>query len=151
MDIETLGQVEGINASSEEARPGGALGKDEFMSLLVAQMSNQDPLEPMDSQATIAQLAQFSALEQMQNVSVQLSNMRRETALINSMLLKDRTVTAQLEGGEEITGIVEKVSWGLDGVVLTIGGQDYKMQNLVSLSIAEEQVQAPLVEEPVVV
>lgn len=150
MQTEPVAQIEGINISSEEAAPGGALGKDEFMNLLIAQMTNQDPLEPMDSQATIAQLAQFSSLEQMQNISVQLSSMRRETALINSMLLKDQTVVAQLEGGEEVTGSVEKVAWGADGVVLTIGGQDYKMKNLVSLSLVDPLVEEPQVVEPVI-
>ena len=45
------------------------LGKDEFLKLLVAQLENQDPMEPMDDTEYIAQLAQFSTLEQMQNMN----------------------------------------------------------------------------------
>ncbi len=46
------------------------LGKHDFLQLLVAQMRHQDPLKPMEDREFIAQLAQFSALEQMMNVSL---------------------------------------------------------------------------------
>ncbi len=45
------------------------LGKDDFLVLLMAQMQNQDPLEPMSNEESIAQLAQFSTLEQMNNIA----------------------------------------------------------------------------------
>lgn len=45
------------------------LGKDDFLKLLVTQMANQDPLNPMKNEDFIAQLAQFTSLEQMQNVA----------------------------------------------------------------------------------
>jgi flagellar basal-body rod modification protein FlgD len=51
---------------------GGAMGKDQFVKLLVAQMSNQDPLNPMDGQQMAAQLAQFSSVEQLININSKL-------------------------------------------------------------------------------
>ncbi|HDL01234.1 MAG TPA: hypothetical protein ENH23_03265 [candidate division Zixibacteria bacterium] len=45
------------------------LGKDDFLELLMAQLQNQDPLEPMSNEESIAQLAQFSTLEQMNNIA----------------------------------------------------------------------------------
>lgn len=48
---------------------GDNLGKDEFLKILIVQMQNQDPLNPMDDKEFIAQMAQFTALEQMQNVA----------------------------------------------------------------------------------
>ncbi len=49
------------------------LGKDDFLKLLITQMQYQDPLNPMDNTEMVAQLAQFSALEQMQNVATSTS------------------------------------------------------------------------------
>jgi flagellar basal-body rod modification protein FlgD len=151
VDINTATQIEGINASKEDAAPGGALGKDEFLNLLMAQMRNQDPLDPMDSTASIAQLAQFSALEQMKNVSSEVGALRRESGIMQSVLLKDRLVLAQLEGGVEVTGVVQKVTWGPDGIVLTINGVDYPMNSMQSLSLTETAAVAPEGTEPAVV
>jgi len=54
---------------------GGAMGRDEFVKLLVAQMSNQDPLNPMDGKELATQLAQFSSVEQLLNVNSKLDEM----------------------------------------------------------------------------
>lgn len=65
-----------IGASVATASSSGAvLGKDEFLELLVAQLQNQDPLNPSDPTEFTAQLAQFSSLEQLFNVNENLSGM----------------------------------------------------------------------------
>jgi len=49
--------------------PSSELGKDEFMKILMAQLQHQDPLSPMDDREFISQMATFSSLEQMMNMS----------------------------------------------------------------------------------
>ncbi len=51
------------------------LGKDAFLQMLVAQLKNQDPLNPMDGTAFVAQLAQFSSLEQLQNLNTAMGSL----------------------------------------------------------------------------
>ncbi|OGV68548.1 MAG: hypothetical protein A2283_20035 [Lentisphaerae bacterium RIFOXYA12_FULL_48_11] len=125
------------NSVPANTAPGGALGKDEFLQLLMEQMKNQDPLDPMKSTDTIAQLAQFSSLEQMKNLNATFEGFRKEDALVQSMLLKGNTVQATLVGGESVEGEVESVVWGSDGMTLTINGTSYPMSGLTSLSLAE--------------
>ncbi|MEO8212777.1 MAG: flagellar hook capping FlgD N-terminal domain-containing protein [Myxococcales bacterium] len=61
--------------STETRQGSNKLGKDEFLKLLVAQLANQDPTKPQDSSQFVAQLAQFSALEQQQNTVSRLDTL----------------------------------------------------------------------------
>lgn len=68
------------------AVPGGTMGKDDFMKLLITQMTHQDPLSPQDSSQMASQLAQFSALEQMTSINQTLASQSGATsALAGSM------------------------------------------------------------------
>lgn len=53
---------------------GGAMGKDQFVQLLITQMKNQDPMNPMDGKDLAAQLAQFSSVEQLININAKLDS-----------------------------------------------------------------------------
>jgi len=61
-------------ASAQAAAPGGALGKDQFLKMLIAQLQNQDPMNPMQGDQMAAQLAQFSSLEQLQQINQTLTD-----------------------------------------------------------------------------
>lgn len=60
------------------------LGKDEFLNLLVTQLQNQDPLNPMDSTAFTSQLAEFSSLEQLHNVNTNLQTLQTSQAAVEN-------------------------------------------------------------------
>ena len=62
------------------------LGKDAFLQILIAQLQNQDPTDPMDDKEFISQMAQFSSLEQMQNMTTAMENLltsQEETQLMS--------------------------------------------------------------------
>lgn len=65
----TIQQIIDENAANVGNRDTGDLGKDDFLNLLVTQLRYQDPLNPTDDKEFIGQMAQFSALEQMQNLN----------------------------------------------------------------------------------
>jgi flagellar basal-body rod modification protein FlgD len=65
-----------LSSTYTAERSGGksSLGKDDFLKILIAQLQNQDPLNPMEDKEFISQMASFSSLEQMTNMSTQLSD-----------------------------------------------------------------------------
>ena len=87
--------VDGVTYTAEayaatqktETKKNDDLGKDAFLQLLVAQLKNQDPLDPQDNSSYIAELAQFSALEQMTNVSTHLEDLNKVVGNIDTSVL----------------------------------------------------------------
>ena len=72
-----LGAFLNENAIKEEPRNDQELGRNEFLKLLVAQLENQDPLSPAENGEFVAQLAQFSSLEEAQNLDLRRRERRR--------------------------------------------------------------------------
>lgn len=71
-------------ALTQTTGSGGSLGKDEFLTLLVTQLRYQDPLSPMENEAFVAQLAQFSSLEQMQALNAKIDASTLLTQSLNN-------------------------------------------------------------------
>jgi flagellar basal-body rod modification protein FlgD len=118
---------------------GGELGKNEFLKLLVTEMQNQDPLDPVDNKEMIAQLAQFSSLEQMQNLSSQFESYRHENSVALAYLLGGQNVEAQMQDGTVVKGLIGNVSWKADALQIEIGGTAYSASQIVSIAKAEEE------------
>ena len=76
-----------------DTTPGGAMGKDQFLQLLVAQMKNQDPDSPMDGTQMAAQLAQFSTVEQLQNANDTLTQIANAVRVANGGTQASTTTT----------------------------------------------------------
>ena len=100
------------NTSTQNAVPGGELGKDQFMKLLIAQLRNQDPMNPMQGDQMAAQLAQFSSLEQLQQ--------------INSNLTAQQTAGGTLLGAVQSTAAIGAIGHVVTAIgnQLTVGGAD---------------------------
>ena len=95
-----------------------SLGKDDFLKLLVTQLSHQDPTQPVQDQQFIAQMAQFSSLEQMQNISQGIGRLS-DTQSYDSVGKFAMGVSA--ENGEQVSGIVQAVFYQDDKLYLKVG------------------------------
>jgi flagellar basal-body rod modification protein FlgD len=128
--------------TAEEA--GGELGKNEFLELLATQLQYQDPLNPMDNTQFISEMANFSSLEQMQNLNETMENYTNSVGSLQSLNLLGLNVKAEriiTDGSgntqiHELTGIVEKVDMSKsDPVLTTTEGIDIKLSEVIESSI----------------
>jgi flagellar basal-body rod modification protein FlgD len=90
-----------------------------FLKLLVAQMKNQDPTQPMDSTAFVAQLATFSQVEQSIQLNSKLAQVLQSSALAQADAVIGRQITS---ADGEVTGIVAEVKLFSDGVIAVLEG-----------------------------
>ncbi len=100
------------------------LGKDTFLKLLVAQMRQQNPMEPTDDKEMIAQMTQMSMLEQITNMATDSKQASHRAAVDQAVGLMGKTVTYKDEDDVEHKGTVQKVSIDEEGAVtLTVDGK----------------------------
>lgn len=116
---------------SQAVRSGDSLGKDDFLKLLLIQLQNQDPSNPVDDREFIAQMATFSSLEQMTNMNKTLESfvqsqskqtLLQYSELINKEITYELADSAAVEG-EQKTAKVTSVKYDKDRV-LQIGLDD---------------------------
>ena len=125
--------------TSVTKKTNSTLGKDDFLNLLVTQLRYQDPMNPMEDREFIAQSAQFSSLEQMQNINANFAQFLQMQALSNSAALIDKEVSyfqpAENEGEEpEIKkGKVSEIKFVDGQTYMTIDKQDIPLEYLVSI------------------
>ena len=94
--------------SAQSVSDKAGLGKVAFLSLLITQMRFQDPMKPLEDREFIAQLAQFSSLEQMQQVNANLSLLAQMNAISQAAALIGRQISAtKSDTGETVSGRVE--------------------------------------------
>ena len=121
--------VNGKTSNSRE--PKNDLGKDAFLNLLVTQMRYQDPLNPTNDKEFLAQMAQFSTLEQTQNMN-STANQSKAFALIGKAIegtVKDES-TNEVKGFE---GIVDSVKIVDGNVILSVGDKDINLDNVTKV------------------
>ncbi len=98
-----------------KASGSNELGKNEFMKLMIAQLENQNPLDPQDNGAFISQLAEFSSLQEMQGISASVNNFTnqfRSSQALQASAMVGRSVlvpasTSPLSTGGTISGMVD--------------------------------------------
>lgn len=109
--------------------------KDMFLQLLVAQMKYQDPMNPTDSGQFLAQSAQFTALEKMQEVAEQTAQLVASQMAFGASSLVGRTVSWTGEDGAVNTGSVSGVQFGgAEGPMLEVDGSTVPISRVQSVT-----------------
>lgn len=121
------------------------LGKDDFLRILIMQLQYQDPMQPMEDKEFIAQMAQFSALEQMTNL-VELQQKNNSYQQFQAFNL----VGKQIEGfvdNNVVEGIVSEVRIKGGIAYLTVAGKEISMENITRVINTEDKKDAAI-EDP---
>jgi flagellar basal-body rod modification protein FlgD len=121
--MSTTPPVSGGAPQQAYVNPKASMGKDDFLRLLVTQLQHQDPLNPMEDKDFMGQMAQFSSLEQMTNVSASLDRLTFSGQLGQSVGLIGRTVSYEAEDGTPASGTATAVSV-VDGAIRITVGDD---------------------------
>ncbi len=113
------------------------LGKDDFLELLITQLRYQDPTSPVDDKQFIAQLAQFSSLEQMQNLNstmnLMMESQQKLTALGQATSMIGKNVEIYTEDNQSLYGRVTGVQFRDGWPELVVDGKLYNFGEIVSI------------------
>ena len=136
------------NATPDQiSNPNAAMGKNDFLQMFITKLENQDPTSPVDDAAFTADMAQFSTLEQMQNLNSSATEQTTALANLNTnivglMAMQNTTQAASLIGktvtvstaGADVTGAVSVVKFVSGQPVITVNGVDYQLSSIKAIS-----------------
>lgn len=111
-----------------------AIAQDQFLQLLVAQLQNQDPLNPITDQEFIAQLTSLNTLQGIESLNASFAQMLQLQQLTQGASLLGKTVEyVPLGGGDPLTGTVDALGVQNGAFVLTVGTEQISLDQIVSV------------------
>lgn len=129
-------------ANVAEASPNQSLGKQDFLNLLMVQLRHQDPLNVQEDREFIAQLAQFSTLEQTTNLGVAMENLAGFQQLTQGAALIGKSVEGLIPEGEDgagsrIQGLVTETRLEDGKMKLVVDGKTVDYEHITHIRAAE--------------
>ncbi len=120
----TVFGASGTAGSVDRIDPGGSMGQDTFLKLLMAQMTHQDPMQPTDSAQMLTQLAQFANVEGINKLNKQTTSLNLGQDFAGSVAMIGKTVTWLDDKGASHSGVVDGVKPSPSGALLMIGAEE---------------------------
>lgn len=120
MDVQSIG---GLTASPPPAQVN-SLGLDDFLKILMTQLTYQDPLKPLDNQEFIAQLAQFTSLQQSRETNQGIQQLLTIQAATQSVGLLGRTVEVLNADNKSVVGVATTLRFNNGQPLLTVRASD---------------------------
>lgn len=111
--------IDAVSGSGATNLQANSLGMEDFLKILLTQLTYQDPLKPMDNQQFMAQMAQFTSVEQTQQLNNKIDTLITNQAALQSVGLIGRTVDVTTTGGS-LSGTVSALSLSGSAPLLTI-------------------------------
>jgi flagellar basal-body rod modification protein FlgD len=119
MEVDAIGATLG----SENSAVNNAVSQDDFIKLFLAQLSFQDPLEPINNEQFLAQMAQFANLEQSRQIAESLEQQNYLVSTGQATTMLGKTVEVLTSTGSTL-GTVSAITYSQNGATLTVSKQD---------------------------
>ncbi len=129
MSISSIGSSTGSTSATPSVTNNQALGQQDFLNIMMAEMTNQDPMSPQDDTQFLAELAQFSTVNGVNTITQDMGQIQATTLL-------GKTVTAMnmVNGvNTPVNGVVQAVSYTSSGVNITVNNQDIPLSDVQSV------------------
>jgi flagellar basal-body rod modification protein FlgD len=140
MPVDAIGTTPPAQQDLSAAAANNTIDQDDFIKLFLAQLQFQDPLEPVDNREFLAQLAQFSSLEQSRQTSQNTTDLLQMTAASQAVSLLDREVEVQGLGAP-VTGTVIAIGFTTSGAQLSV--RDGSGQVLTDIHLSQVSLVKP--------
>jgi len=127
------GTASNVNHDGTATANDSLTNKNQFLLLLVNELQNQDPTAPTDEKQTLSQLAQFSSLEQMQNLNTTLTASSGFGQVAQSATLIGKTVSTATDTDPGISGVVTSVSLAGGKTYLQVGSQSVDASTITGI------------------
>ena len=132
--INSVSTLTGASTGSTSRMPIQTLGQEDFLKLLVAQLSAQDPMNPQKDTEFIAQMAQFSSLEQSRAMQSGITGLRSDQQILQANSMIGRTVTLQNNSGTAVTGVVTGVNLQSETPQVIVNGEAHPLSQLIGVT-----------------
>ncbi|MDF2936755.1 MAG: flagellar hook capping protein [Paenibacillaceae bacterium] len=128
-----------VSKAVKSGTSNSELGKDQFLKILIAQLKNQDPTQPLQDKEFIAQMAQFSSVEQLTNMATEMKALRESLGMASGLIGKTITWTRKDSGGNETedSGIVQAITFKNGSQYANVDGVEVSLEKITKIENAE--------------
>jgi flagellar basal-body rod modification protein FlgD len=140
MTVSPTGNVSDIIANGQTKKATGSssstLGKDDFLKILITQLQNQDPSQPLQDKEFIAQMAQFTSVEQLTNMNTEIKALRQSMGLSPAFIGKQISWTATDAMGANVvkSGVIDGLTFKSGNQFATVNGEEVSLDQILKVT-----------------
>jgi flagellar basal-body rod modification protein FlgD len=119
---------------------GSTLGKDDFLKILITQLKNQDPMQPLQDKEFIAQMAQFTSVEQLTNMATEMKALRQTLGFASGLIGKEVSWSSSDSTGKQVvkSGVVDSITFKEGTQYANVKGEEISLDKLLKIENAGE-------------
>jgi flagellar basal-body rod modification protein FlgD len=133
-------QVELSAAAVGKNKTSADMTADDFLKLLTVQLQNQDPLKPMEDTAFMAQMAQFTSLQQTRDLNKNFTTFTKQQSMLSATQFLGKLVTLNTPSGE-VSGRVSNVTLDNDSPKIIVNGTAYATDAVIDVALPTSNAQ----------